>query len=301
MMTCHGLLLPGIVRFGLLLLLAGSTLSPRAEGISDHKIKIILVGDSTVNDGSGWGTGFKQYLTGNIICINAAANGRSSKSYLAEGRWKKALALKGDYYLIQFGHNDEPGKGPERETDPDTTYFQNMARYVNDARAIGATPVLVTSLTRRIFDATGRLKPSLVPYVEAVKRLASMKHVPLVDLHARSVELCDQLGPEQTAKFNAVAKGRPDTTHLNAAGSVVFAGLVVEELRKAVPALAPYLRTKPLTSATATPISDVGKIQAKQPVTGKPLTLEGAAGLSRDRLGYILANPRKTLEKLDIL
>ena len=75
------------------------------------KIRIVLVGDSTVNDGGGWGYGFKQFLTGNVQCINTAANGRSSKSFMAEGRWTKALALKGDYYLIQFGHNDEPGKG----------------------------------------------------------------------------------------------------------------------------------------------------------------------------------------------
>ena len=93
-------------------------------------IRIVLVGDSTVNDGGGWGYGFKQYLTTNAECINTAANGRSSKSFMAEGRWTNALALHGDYYLIQFGHNDEPGKGTDRETDPATTYKQNLERYV---------------------------------------------------------------------------------------------------------------------------------------------------------------------------
>lgn len=212
-----------------------------------HKIKIILVGDSTVNDGGGWGYGFKQFLTGDAECINTAANGRSSKSFIAEGRWAKALALKGDYYLIQFGHNDEPGKGPERETDLATTYPQNLARYVDEARAIGAKPVLVTSLTRRNFDKSGdgKLVPNLMPYVAAMKKLAAEKDVPLVDLHAISMAYCEKIGPAQTAKLNAIKDGQPDTTHLSAAGRVVFGRLVVEALRQAVPELAPYLLAEP--------------------------------------------------------
>ncbi len=245
-----------------------------ADEPAKHKVTIVLVGDSTVNDGSGWGTGFKQFLTTDVVCINQAANGRSSKSYLAEGRWQKALALKGDYYLIQFGHNDEPGKGPDRETDPNTTYYQNMARYVDDARAIGAKPVLVTSLTRRIFDRSGdgKLAPSLVPYVEAVKKLAAEKQVPLVDLHARSVELCERIGPEATAKFNPVTNGKMDTTHLNARGSVVFAELVVQELRKAVPELAPLLLTNAVSSNAVSSIFNVRQFGAKG--DGKTLDTE---------------------------
>ncbi len=219
-----------------------------ATPATTHKIKIVLIGDSTVNDGGGWGAGFKQYLTGNVECTNLAANGRSSKSFLDEGRWAKALALKGDYYLIQFGHNDEPGKGPARETDPATTYTQNLTRYVDEARAIGAKPVLVTSLTRRNFDKSGdgKLSPSLVPYVAAMIKLAAEKNVPLVDLHARSVEYCEKIGPAETAKLNPTGKdGRLDTTHLNAAGRMVFGKIVVEELRRVVPELAPYLRTEP--------------------------------------------------------
>ena len=228
-----------------------------------RKIKIILVGDSTVNDGGGWGYGFKQFLTADAECSNTAANGRSSKSFITEGRWQKALELKGDYYLIQFGLNDEPGKGPDRETDPATTYPQNLARYVDEARAIGAQPVLVTSLTRRNFDAAGKLVPSLLPYVAAMKKLAVEKQVPLVDLHARSVEYCEKIGPEATAKLNPPGKdGKPDTTHLNAAGRVVFARLVVEELRQAVPELAPHLLADPNPAAVLPKIFDVKKFGA---------------------------------------
>jgi pectinesterase len=216
------------------------------------KIKIVLVGDSTVNDGGGWGYGFKLFLTTNAICVNTAANGRSSKSFISEGRWQKALEEKGDYYLIQFGHNDEPGKGPDRETDPATTYPQNLSRYVDDVRAIGGKPVLVTSLTRRMFDGaqTNKLKPNLLPYVAAMKKVAAEKNVPLIDLHTSSVALCEKIGPIETAKFNPVLKdGKPDTTHLKGEARVVFARLVVDDLRTTVPELAPYLLAEPNTKS----------------------------------------------------
>ena len=245
----------GIVAATLLLATVAST-SAQNSPPATPKIRIVLVGDSTVNDAGGWGYGFKRFLTGEVECTNLAANGRSSKSFLAEGRWQTALALKADYYFIQFGHNDEPGKGPERETDPATTYPQNLARYVDDARAIGAKPVLVTSLTRRNFDKSGngKLSPSLVPYVAAMKKLAVEKKVPLVDLHARSIEYCEQIGPAETAKLNPTGKdGRPDTTHLNPAGRLVFARLVVEAVREAIPELAPYLRAEPAAAIVVPP------------------------------------------------
>ena len=217
----------------------------------EHKVRIVLVGDSTVTDKSGWGLGFKQFLADGAECLNASASGRSSKSYLDEGKWTNALALKGDYYLIQFGHNDEPGKGPERETAPDTSFTTNMTRYVNEARAIGARPVLITSLTRRSWDKSnpGKIKSSLTPYVAAVKKIASEKNVPLIDLHARSIDVCEKLGCDGCVQFSAVkvvdGTNTVDTTHLNEAGSVLFGGVVAAELRKAVPELAPLLRSEP--------------------------------------------------------
>lgn len=211
---------------------------------TERKLRIILVGDSTVTDSNGWGAGFKQYLKDNVECINTAANGRSSKSFIAEGRWAKALSLKGDYYLIQFGHNDEPGKG-ERSTEPNTTYRQFMTQYIDDSRAIGAKPIFVTSLVRRQWDKAGlgKINSSLMPYVEVVKQLAKEKNVPLVDLHARSKELCEQLGKEKCWEFSPIKDSNQyDNTHLNAKGSPMFGRLVVEELVKAVPELKPYFR-----------------------------------------------------------
>jgi lysophospholipase L1-like esterase len=210
------------------------------------RIRIVLVGDSTVTEGSGWGLGFRQVVTDSVEVVNEAANGRSSKSYIDEGRWKAALALKGHYYLIQFGHNDEPGKGPERETDPKTTYRQNMARYVDEVRGIGAKPILVTSLVRRIYNEDGTIRTTQTSYVEAVRTLAAQKVVPLVDLHAISKADAEHAGDDVWADLSPRDDtGQVDRTHLNPKGSVVVAGFVVEHLRKVVPDLAPYLRSTP--------------------------------------------------------
>jgi len=204
------------------------------------KLRIVLVGDSTVADKSGWGPGFKQSLADSVECINLAAGGRSSKSYRTEGRWDHALAVKGDYYLIQFGHNDQPGKGPDRETDPKTTFPENIARFVDEVRAQKAQPILVTSLTRRTFDKSGKIVNDLADYAAAVRAVAAAKHVPLIDLNARSIALCESWGPEKTAAINPTQQnGQPDRTHLDARSQAAFAQLVVEDLRLAVPALAP--------------------------------------------------------------
>src|SRR5438445_556585 len=246
---------PGATRFVFLACIAVASVTFAADELAP-KPHIVLVGDSTVNDRTGWGAGFRQFVTDGAIVTNTALGGRSSKSFRDEGHWEPALAFKGDYYLIQFGHNDEPGKGPERETDPATTFTANMARYVDEVRAQGGRPILVTSLVRRNFDPTnpGRIKSSLWPYVEAVKKLAAAKKIPLIDLHAISLAYVERLGPAETAKLNPVVNGKPDTTHLAGESSVVFARLVVEELRKIVPALAPVLRTAPRPREFTNPI-----------------------------------------------
>ena len=216
--------------------------APTTHRTAPAAIRIVLVGDSTVTEDAGWGAGFRTLTTGGAEVINLAASGRSSKSYIDEGRWAHALAKKGTYYLIQFGHNDEPGKGPERETDPATTYPAFMARYVDEARAIGATPVLVTSLVRRIYNEDGTIRTSQTPYVEAVRALAAEKRVPLVDLHAISLADAEHAGDEVWADLSPRSDGgQTDRTHLNAKGSAVVGRMVAEALCEAVPELRAYL------------------------------------------------------------
>lgn len=234
-------------------ILVVSLLLARADGVEravEKRIKIVLIGDSTVTDRTGWGLGFKEFLdTNKAECINVAMGGRSSMSFTREGRLTNALALKGDYYLIQFGHNNQPGK-PGRSTDM-ATFVANMKQYVDDARAIGAQPILVTPMTRRQWDKDNpyKINSTLEPYAEEVRKIAAEKDVPLVDLHARSIELCEQLGREKCYEFSPtkVVDGTNDYdgTHLQGPGRMMFARLVVEELDRAAPKLAPVLLTEP--------------------------------------------------------
>jgi len=209
-------------------------------------IRIVLVGDSTVAEQSGWGPGFRRLAKEGVEVVNMAANGRSSRSFIDEGLWAKALAARGQYYLIQFGHNDEPGKGAERETDPRTTFRMFITRYVDESRAIGATPILVTSLVRRIYNPDGTIKTTQTPYVEAVRALAAEKHVPLVDLHAISLADAEHAGDEVWADLSPRDdKGEVDRTHLNVKGSEVVGRMVAEGLRQSVPELAAQFRLGP--------------------------------------------------------
>jgi lysophospholipase L1-like esterase len=212
-------------------------------GSSQSKIRIVLVGDSTVAEDAGWGPGLRRLAREAVEVVNVAANGRSSRSFLDEGLWAKALAARGQYYLIQFGHNDEPGKGPERETDPKTSYRAFMSRYVDESRAIGATPVLVTSLVRRIFNADGTIKTTQTPYVDAVRALAAEKHVALIDLHAISLADAEHAGDDAWADLSPRDdKGQVDRTHLNAKGSDVVGRMVAKALVEVVPPLRPLFR-----------------------------------------------------------
>lgn len=202
-------------------------------------VKIVLVGDSTVNDEGGWGPGFKASFGPQVEVVNLAKNGRSSKSFRDEGLWDPALTAKPDFILIQFGHNDVPGKGPDRETNAQTTYWQNLARYVDEARAIGAEPVLVTSIVRRNFDPEGKLlADSLAPYVAVVRALAAEKKIPLIDLYALTWEQAQKLGPDGCAKLDALDKeGKRDHTHLGPEGRQTIGGMAARELVRLKPAL----------------------------------------------------------------
>ncbi len=162
--------------------------------------KIVLVGDSTTAVQGGWGPSFcAQHVTSFLSCLNLARGGRSTSNYRAEGSWDIALKelRSGGYQhvivLIQFGHNDQPGK-PGRSTDLASEFPANLRRYVAEARAAGAVPVLVTPLTRRQFEA-GQLVDDLGPWAQATRAVARELQVPLVDLHARSRALVQGMGP----------------------------------------------------------------------------------------------------------
>lgn len=169
-------------------------------------VKIVLVGDSTTAVQGGWGPSFcGKHVTSFAACINLARGGRSSGSYRAEGSWALAMdeiragGFVDTYVLIQFGHNDQPGK-PGRSTDLATEFPANMKRYVEEVRAAGGKPVLVTPLTRRQFK-DGRLLDDLGPWALAVRKVAAETGAPLVDLHADSFAAVQAMGAAEATRF----------------------------------------------------------------------------------------------------
>ena len=217
---------------------ASLTLSAHIYAAETEKIKILLAGDSTVTDHAGWGGAIGEFFADHVEIANHAVGGRSSKSFIDEGRLEEALAENPDYMFIQFGHNDCPGKGPERETDPASSYMGYLTLYVAAAREIGARPILVTPMTRRRFDDTGKIKSILTPYADAVKRVGRELNVPVIDLHVRSVELFERLGDAGGSDLQPEG----DRTHFNAQGARVMAGIIAELLPEADAELAKSLR-----------------------------------------------------------
>ena len=224
---------------------AGLMLWVGAHG-QGRAVKIVLVGDSTVAREGGWGPGFCKAMTANVTCVDLALNGRSSKSFLDEGAWAPALKAKGDYYLIQFGHNDQKTDAA-RHTDAEGSFQEYLRRYVSEVRGIGAVPVLVTSLSRRTFR-DGKVVENLKTYAEATKKVGVMAGVAVVDLNGMSTTLLNTMTQAQADEFDmvghadAVAENKAaalDRTHLNARGQEVFGRMVAEELASRVPELRP--------------------------------------------------------------
>jgi lysophospholipase L1-like esterase len=187
--------------------------------------KIILVGDSTTAVQGGWGPSFcADHVTSFLSCVNLARGGRSTYNYRAEGSWDIALhemrsgAYDATWVLVQFGHNDQPGK-PGRSTDLATEFPANLRRYVEEIRAAGAHPVLLTPLTRRQFK-DGQLIDDLGPWAEAVRQVATSMNVPLVDLHARSRDAVQGMGPVQAMRF-AQLPAAPEQVSAAQAGTTI--------------------------------------------------------------------------------
>ncbi len=243
---------------------------------SEKRITVFMIGDSTMANKSitggkperGWGHVLGGFFTEDIIVDNHAVNGRSSKSFIDEGRWDKVLSRikPGDYVVIQFGHNDEKPKA-DRHTDPGTTFDANLERFVNESRERGATPILMNAIVRRNFlapcDQPGHIVASdnqvegdtlydtHGAYLDSPRNVAKKLNVPFVDANKITHELVQGLGREESKKLYmwvepntvpAVPKGSVDNTHLNIYGARVVAGLLVDAMAEVVPALAPYVR-----------------------------------------------------------
>lgn len=246
-------------------------------------VTIFMIGDSTMankkmdggNPERGWGMVLPGFFSEDVRIDNHAANGRSSKSFISEGRWEKVISKvkKGDYVFIQFGHNDEKTDST-RHTDPGTTFDDNLRRFVNETRAKGGIPVLFNSIVRRNFvqpkDASIAEDIRRIPgaskeqpkegtvlfdthgaYLDSPRNVAKELGVTFIDLNKITHDLVQGLGPAESKKLfmfvepnrvPAFPKGREDNTHLNIYGARTVAGLAVKAIGKEIPELAKCIR-----------------------------------------------------------
>jgi pectinesterase len=245
-------------------------------------ITIFMIGDSTManknitggNPERGWGMVLQGFFSEDVVIDNHAVNGRSSKSFIDEGRWDAVLSKikKGDYVFIQFGHNDEK-PAADRHTDPGTTFDENLRRFVRETRERGGIPVLFNSIVRRNFrrpndeaiakDARNEagtskdetegtvLYDTHGAYLDSPRNVAKEMGVTFIDMNKITHDLVEGMGPEDSKrlfmwvepnKVPAFPKGREDNTHLNVYGAKVVAGLAVDAIAEAIPELAQYVR-----------------------------------------------------------
>ena len=240
-------------------------------------VTVFMIGDSTMANKDttggkqerGWGMMLQQYFKSGVVVDNHAVNGRSSKSFIDEGRWDVVLSKMkpGDYVIIQFGHNDEK-PAADRHTDPGTTFDANLRRFVLESRARGGIPILCNAVVRRNFyrqvdssvdDESLRnttyedekvnsdtLIDTHGAYLLSPRNVARELDVPFIDANRVTHDLEQGMGIEGSRRLHmwfrpgehpSVPKGRKDNTHYNVYGATVVAGLLAEEISHQVPAL----------------------------------------------------------------
>lgn len=260
---------------GLLAALALS-LAPAANAEPLKPIRVIMVGDSTMTDKSGYGVGFCAQFKPEVTCINLSRGGRSSKSYRAEGLWDKAMeqvkantGFSKTYVWIEWAHNDGSSK-PERHTDIVSEFPLNMRQYGLDIEGAGAVPIMATPLTQRWFR-DGKLRPDLLPWATAIKVVARDKGWEVVDFYDASQKAVQAMGPIEANRMagdpipqnvlDTEASGTSvpavftdasqattpqhqgfDYTHLGAKGSAYFGKLAVDTWAAQDKDIQPYVK-----------------------------------------------------------
>jgi lysophospholipase L1-like esterase len=197
---------------------------------------VFIAGDSTVTDQPGeptasWGQMFTRFFTPDVAIANHAESGETLKSFITGLRLDKVLSQmkKGDYFFIEFGHNDMKVSWPQTYVEPFTTHKQYLKVFIAEARRRGAIPVLVTPMQRRNFDETKtKIRNSLGDFPESVRQTAKEENVALIDLTKMSVEFYEALGPE---KAPLAFSGGRDATHHSDYGAYELAKCIVEGVR----------------------------------------------------------------------
>src|SRR5687768_5975877 len=219
------------------------------------KITIWMCGDSTMSikdkkayPETGWGMPFVYFWDSTVRIENLAKNGRSTKTFISEKLWQKVAdnVQEGDHVFIQFGHNDEAKEKGERYATPDT-FRMNLTKFIIEARAKKAIPVLITPVSRRRFDESGTAIESHKEYSAYVKEVADKEKVFFIDLDTKSREMYQRMGKENSrllflqlrpGEHPNYPDGKEDNTHFNELGARLIAQLILSEIKPLIPELA---------------------------------------------------------------
>jgi lysophospholipase L1-like esterase len=240
----------------LIMLIAASVVLPQKRPIT-----IFIAGDSTAANKqpdkrpeTGWGEMLQKHFDENRVKVdNRAQNGRSTKTFISEGRWQAIIdkLKKGDFVFVQFGHNDESKDKGERYT-PIEDFRNNLLRFIADVHAKKAKIVLLTPVMRRKFDKDGNFVDQHPPeYPEAFRTIAKEQHVPLIDMHRKSEAVIKRYGVEGSRSLFLQLKpgensnyrnGVEDNTHFVPKGADEMADLVIAGIRENKLSLSKYLK-----------------------------------------------------------
>ena len=211
------------------------------------KVTVYLIGDSTMADKrasafpeTGWGTPFKTFFDSSVVVDNRAKNGRSTRTFISENLWQPIAdqLQEGDYVFIQFGHNDEAKTKTDRYAAPED-YKKNLIWFVKEARSRKANPVLLTPVTRRRFDAQGKIRETHIAYSPLVLEVAKETNTPFIDLDKLSRDLLQRFGEEdskllflqiEAGEHPNYPEGRDDNTHFNELGTRKMAQIVLSQI-----------------------------------------------------------------------
>ena len=213
-------------------------------------MRILTMGDSimqyndcTTYPNTGWVQMLPLFFPQGTEILNFARNGRSTKSFIDEGRFERVRteAQAGDIVLIGFAHNDEKSNDPTRYTDARSLFRKNLAYFITELRAVGALPILLTPVARRKFDENGVLEDTHGEYPEAVRIVAAEQQVPCIDLTTLSMAALEKIGCE-TSKglfmnfpphlYTNYPEGKSDNSHLRPDGAFLISRLATTEFTK---------------------------------------------------------------------
>lgn len=223
--------------------------APRVRSITIDRVDVpavFLLGDSTVTDqridpAASWGQKLTRFFRADLAIANHAESGETLKSFVTSARLAKVLSLarRGDWMLIQFGHNDQKANWPQTYAEAHTTYRAYLKAFIAEAKVRGVRPILVTSPERRTFAPDGRIRSTHGDYPHVVHEVAAEEKIPVLDLRAASIAFYEALGPER-APIAFADDGR-DPTHHNSYGAAILAACIADAIKRHVPELAAHL------------------------------------------------------------